>query len=193
MPLDEQQLVEAQQRVAKGDLAADSAGVGEQGIAGLGAARVDRRIGRLEPGQFLLQRGKSRGGGGSLQIGQQRGGPAQHDVGGVAVAVADQGLRPERLLGHLGEMSAVGDVVAEGLELAFPLLLHDGVAGCGQELRHPFHRKQNRVAELPAFRHVSGSDFRPQHGGGEGRKGSEEALGLGTGNSCHGFDPPDDG
>jgi hypothetical protein len=32
MPLDEQQLVEIQERIVEGDLTADPAGVGEQGI-----------------------------------------------------------------------------------------------------------------------------------------------------------------
>ena len=100
MALDEDDVLEVEQRIGKGDLAADPADVVVQRAPRGGVA--DRRVG---DGLLELRQRRVEGGeldsGEFLQIGQQRRRPPQHDVGRIAVAVQYQRRAVKRLVGDL--------------------------------------------------------------------------------------------
>ena len=103
VPLDEQDLVEIQQRIGQGDATPHAARVGEQFAASRIVGRVDSLTRLLDwPVPRRRQSVGSR-----LQSAKwlkQRGGAAEHDIGRIPILVQDQGLAAIRGGGHLLEM-----------------------------------------------------------------------------------------
>ena len=123
MPLQEQQSVEVQQRIRKGDPATQFADLLEQLVAGLALGRIDRLAGLLKSVQLGGQRrqfGRVLHG---LQIGQQRRCTAQDHVGRVAVRRLDERLGMVGLVGHTRKMLAPPQITLQRriLPLAFGL------------------------------------------------------------------------
>ena len=98
MPLDEQDVVEIQQRIPQRDLTAKATGAGKQSITSVGKIHVDPGAGGLQFLQLLFQPGQLRAvAGRPLQVIEQSRRPPQHNICRVAVRFVDERCRTECL------------------------------------------------------------------------------------------------
>jgi hypothetical protein len=163
MPLDEQQLVEIQERIGERNPATQLADLLEQRVTRVTLSRVEVFPCLAEFGEFGSQRRKVIGASQSLQVGQQGFRAAQDHVGWIPVCVVDQCGGVVGLGRHAGEVFASSQVAQQGgmlaLALVFPRAVGvvPGRAGgwTGAEL-DPVHQQTQAGSRSPTL----STDFR---------------------------------
>ena len=142
MPLDEQDLVEVEQRIREGDAAPQLAGLIEQFAASRIVGRVDLLTRLLELGQIARAGSQI---GLRLQFDQvveERGSTADHDVGRVSILVQNQGFTPKSGCRDLRKRGSVGQLACQHAKLGIPF--HGRLGG---RMRDQCLRREPRHAD----------------------------------------------